>query len=183
MPLVLPLKMVAFQSLLLLVAIAIEAAILRKELLLPPKQSVQYATIINYFSTTVGWILFLSIQNFLPELLKLQLISFIFFDRWSTNLRVWIILAALVTFFASFFIKLMSLIQLRAFLGDQEKTQTEELPKPLKFGSSRRISESDSALARQGNAVLKANAFSYTAISLILVTRFLVQGSITLPHP
>lgn len=177
---VLPLKMIVFQSLLLLMAIAIEAYILRFRLNLTQKQSIHYATSINFLSTTVGWLLFLNLQPLIPNTLKLQLIDCIFFDYWPRGFILWVILSVPVTFFSSFFIKLFGLTYLRLFLGDKKEVEPEQLTnKKVKFGMTRRISQSIIPPG-QGNAILVANALSYSAISLVLVIRLLTQGSLDL---
>lgn len=177
---VLPLKLVVFQSLLLLMAIAIEAYVLRYRLSLTQKQSVQYAASINFLATTIGWLLFLSIQPLIPTPLKLQLIDCIFFDRWQRGFILWVMVSVPVTFFASFFVKLFGLTYLRIFIGDKKPTEPEDQkPKTVKFGASRRTSKSIIPPG-QGNAILVANALSYSAISLILIIRLLTQGSLDL---
>jgi hypothetical protein len=179
---VFPLKMIAFQGLLMLVAIAVEAYVLRQELKLLPKQSIDYATTINFLSVTVGWILFFNFQAIVSENLRIKLINCIFFDRWQQDILWAIILAAVVTFFVSFLVKLVGLSQLRIFLGDKKaKSDDDDNPKTLKFGTSRRAIHSNLKVSGEGNAVLKANALSYSAISLILLIRFLAQGRVNLP--
>jgi hypothetical protein len=179
---VFPLKMIAFQSLLMLVAIAVEAYVLRKELKLLPKQSIDYATTINFLSVVVGWIAFFNFQAFVSDELRIKLINCIFFDRWQQDILWAIILAAVVTFFLSFFVKLVGLSQLRIFLGDKKaRADEDENPKTLKFGTSRRATHSGLRVSGEGNAVLKANALSYSAISLILLIRFLMQGRLNFP--
>ncbi|HEY9621393.1 MAG TPA: filament integrity protein FraC [Crinalium sp.] len=179
---VLPLKMIAFQSLLMLVAIAVEAYVLRRELKLLPKQSIDYATTINFLSVAVGWVLFFNFQGIIPDDLRVKLINCIFFDRWQQDILWAIILAAVVTFFVSFFVKFLGLSQLRLFLGDKKSEAKEDQnPKTLKFGASRRAARNNLGGSGEGNAVLKANALSYSAISLILLIRFMLQGSLNVP--
>ena len=55
-----PFRLIVTQSLLIVVAIALEAIILRRFLQYPPRKSVEYSTSINLFSLVVGWF-------FLPE--------------------------------------------------------------------------------------------------------------------
>lgn len=175
---VFPLKMIVFQGLLMLVAIAVEAYVLRKELKLLPKQSIDYATTINFLSVAVGWVVFFAFQSIVSDGLRIKLINCIFFDRWQQDILWGIILAAVVTFFVSFFVKLVGLSQLRIFLGDKKAESNEdENTKTLKFGTSRRAAKSSLKVSGEGNAVLKANALSYSAISLILFVRFLFQAA------
>ncbi|MBD2460024.1 hypothetical protein H6G89_03105 [Oscillatoria sp. FACHB-1407] len=177
---VLPLKMIVFQSLLLLMAIAIEAYVLRYRLSLTQKRSVHYATSINFLSTTVGWLLFLIIQPLIPPGLKLQLIDCIFFDHWQQGFILWVMLSAPVTFFVSFFVKLFGLTYLQFFLGDIKPPETDaQKAKSTKFGANRRTSRSMISPGL-GNAILAANALSYSAVSLILIIRLVTQGSLDL---
>lgn len=184
---VLPLKMIVFQTALLIVAIAVEAVVLRRELILMPRTSIQYATTINFLSTLVGWLLFFSFHSLAPAAVRRELMNCIFFDRWQQEFIPWFFLAAVLTFFVSFFVKLGGLTGLKYFLGEQETLLevTEEPPQKRLLYQRRGQAVEDttppktSILIRDGNAVLQANAASYTMISLILLIRFLVQGSIT----
>ncbi len=177
---VLPLRAIAFQILFLLVAIAVEAWVLQRQLKLPPnrskispKQAVQYATSVNLLTIAVGWFLFLSLQSLLPLELKYQLLNFIFFNRWSSDTAFWIVLSGFITFFASFLLKLGGLIQLqRMMLTNQELAARRELDKNRYRLGVR--PKKDGATSNQASVILSANAFSYTAISLVLVMRFLV---------
>lgn len=180
--LVLPIRTVFFQVLFLFMAIALESYVLQKSLGIAPKRSVEYATVINLLSTVIGWIVFFNSQTLLPGMLKLELIGGIFFDQWSRSLAAWIVVAALITFFMSFFVKLVGFQAMQGFLGDRPFNQffsfkvkdtanlTDGEPEPVfrKPASNRKI-------APQVNAILVANAVSYSAISLVLFLRILVQ--------
>ncbi len=178
---VLPLRAIAFQILFLLLAIAIEAWVLQRQLKLPPnrsrispKQAVQYATSVNLLTIAVGWFLFLSLQALLPLELKYQLLNFIFFNQWSSSTAFWIILSGFITFFASFLLKLGGLIQLqRMMLTNQELAARRELDKN-KYRLGARPKKEFRATSNQASVILSANALSYTAIAIVLVMRFLV---------
>jgi hypothetical protein len=173
---VLPLQMIAFQSMFLLIAIAIEAYVLQQNLRIPPLKSVQYATSINYLSAVVGWLIFLNIRSILPVDLRIELMNVIFFDRWSREIMVWVILGALVTFFVSFFVKLFGLRQLQLFLGDQQMDEAEE-DRKVKYGLTHRKPRGYRGSNPQANAVLLGNALSYSAISIVLFLRLLLHGN------
>jgi hypothetical protein len=162
----------------LLVAIAIESLVLRSGLRIQPRKSVEYATFINFLSTVVGWLLFLNLQIAFPESLRLDLMNGIFFDRWSRAILAWVILAALITFFISFLIKLVGLNQLQSFLGEEleKEPRDEKTLKNLKGSIARRNSKEYRGATRQANTVLIANALSYSAISLILLLRLLANN-------
>src|SRR5512146_2768127 len=110
----LPLRAIAFQSMLLLVAIALEAMVLRQRLRLGYQTSVQYAATINLLTTSLGWIAFLSLEAVLPTPLRQQIMSYVLFSRffpndWLDALPVMMVMAAIVVFFATYWVKLQSL--------------------------------------------------------------------------
>lgn len=78
---IIPLKIIIFQILILLVAIATEAVIFRLQLKLSPKISLEYAAFINLLSACAGWIFFLSILSFLPENLLNSLMIYLIFGQ------------------------------------------------------------------------------------------------------
>ncbi|MBD1871443.1 filament integrity protein fraC [Oculatella sp. FACHB-28] len=180
---VLPLRAIAFQCLFLLLAIAIEAAVLHEGLKLPYRKSVEYAASINLLSTAIGWLIFFSIEPLVPTNLKFQLINCIFFDQWSSGIAAWIIFAGFVTFFISFLVKLSGLDLLKLLLQDKEEKRSEQ---EIQADKSKRYQNTIRARknAREGpsraNAVLIANALSYTAILLVLFIRIIVPADIRL---
>jgi hypothetical protein len=177
---ILPLRAIVFQSLLLLVAIALEAAILRQRLRLGYHISMQYAATINLMATSLGWFAFLLIEALLPRPIKMQVMSYILFNRfyedfWQNKMPVLAVLLGIVAFFLTFLIKLKGLEWLLACLGRKPVTVVSE-PTPL--------SRKDRyALAREGAmsgqrvdskctlAILEANAVSFGAISVLLLLR------------
>jgi len=175
---VLPLRAIAFQCLFLLLAIAIEASVLRQVLKLPYRKSVEYAASINLLSTAIGWLLFFSIEPLLPANLKFQLINCIFFDQWSRGIAAWIILAGFVTFFISFLVKLSGLDLLRLLLQDKKEEKAPEqetqAEKNRRYQSTVRARKNAREGSSQANAILIANALSYTAILLVLFIRIVV---------
>jgi hypothetical protein len=179
MPLyVLPLRAIAFQILFLLVAIAIEAHILNRNLPIPPKQSIQYSTAINLFSTVIGWLVFLNFQNLLPLALKTLIIEYIFFDQWSSDMASWIIISAFFTFFASLFFEVLGLTQLESYLGAQISPPPEIEDSKVKYKFGQRPPRRPPGVYSVVSAVLVANAVSYSAITLILLLRFLAHSNL-----
>ncbi|HIK55915.1 MAG TPA: hypothetical protein IGS37_12225 [Synechococcales cyanobacterium M55_K2018_004] len=188
---VLPLRAIAFQILFLLVAIAIEAIVLRRELFLGARKAVEYAATLNLFTAAVGWLIFFSIQAVIPLDLQQVLLTFIFFGWLPPDQFLWIILAGFVVFFLSFFAKVFALTQLKnLLLTDQERIarreatlQRRRLSQPKQRGlrrtgmKAREVGED----ARQASAILLANAMSYTAISILLLLRLLFDSTIRLP--
>ena len=101
---VLPLRAIVFQCLLLLVAIALEAIVLRRRLRLGYQPSIRYAASLNLLAVVLGWMVFLGFEPLLPAALRTQIISYVLFgnfyvNEWSGGLGVVIVMAGLVTFF------------------------------------------------------------------------------------
>jgi hypothetical protein len=177
---VMPLRAIAFQCLFLLLAIAIEAAVLREALKLPYRKSVEYAASINLLSTAVGWLIFFSLEPLVPLNLKFQLINCIFFDQWSSSIAAWVILAGFATFFISFLVKLSGLDLLRLLLQDKaekEPEQETQVEKSRRYQNTVRARKNAREGPSRANAVLIANALSYTAILLVLFIRIIVPAN------
>ncbi|MFB2836791.1 filament integrity protein FraC [Floridanema evergladense] len=83
--LVLPLRAVVFQTLLILISIALESVILQRVLNISPKTAIQYSAILNLLSTFVGWLCFFVIQSITLNFVQIQLIRYIFFDRFVSS--------------------------------------------------------------------------------------------------
>lgn len=79
-PLVLPIPTFAFQTLLLLITVAVEAIVLQRNLGLNQKSSVEYSLSLNLISSGIGWLIFFYIQSVLSPGLKSQVLSYIFFN-------------------------------------------------------------------------------------------------------
>lgn len=185
---VLPLRAIVFQTLFLLMAIAIEAWVLQRRLKLPPhqsqispKQAVQYATTINLLTIVVGWFLFLSLQALLTPELKYQLLNFVFFDQWSPSTAFWVVLSGFITFFASFLLKLSGLIQLERLMMTTQELEARRELEQNKYRLGVRPPKEMRAISNHASVLLSANALSYTAILLILLLRFLVRSFLPAP--
>lgn len=205
-PSVLPLRAIVYQSLFLLIAIAIEAWVLYRLLRTDPRQSIQYAASINLLCTIVGWLaffLFFSLVSALPSdattRFETNLIDFIFFDRWSSETATSLIFISFIMFFASFGIKQAGLNGLKWLLQTdakkEDKKQVEEVseeeieaptePRAARQRSAIRVSQRDSSrrefqttLKPQARAILFANAWSFSAILGILILRFVFQSTL-----
>jgi len=176
---VLPIQTILFQVLFLLVAIALEARVLHRRLRITRKTSVEYATSINLLAAIVGWLGFFILQNLLPQPLKDQIISYIFFDRLlgpqPENFHLVIAAVGSFIFFSAFLIKLKGLQLLEAVLQSSPELQpSPTLDKRRRSAWSDRL---DQAILRtdphQATTVLLANAYSHSAILLLLFLRFL----------
>lgn len=172
---VLPLRAIAFQLLFLLMAIAIEGTVLQRQLSLVPRFAMQYAAILNLLTLVLGWFIFFAVEVLLPVPIRSQLLAFIFFNRWTEDTALWGILAGFLTFFVSFLVKTFAFNQLQfATLSEKEREALRRaggVSRRPKFGQKQ--IRQDTTLSEQANAVLIANALSYTAILLVLLVRFL----------
>jgi hypothetical protein len=169
---ILPLEAILFQVLFLLVAIAIEARVLHKGLKLGRKTSIDYAISINLFCAAIGWFVFFLLQNWLPQPLKVQIISFVFFDRLlgaqPERLNLLIASVGIVLFFSAFLIKLIGLEVLQALLQFPREKQDEQWMRASEgLEGSKLASEFNKA-----TVMLRANAFSHGAILLLLLLRY-----------
>lgn len=84
----LPIEIILFQLLALLVAIAVEATVFYDRFVLTRKQSLEYSIILNVFSAIATWVLFFILQKFLPEVLRIELISFVFLGKFFRGVDI-----------------------------------------------------------------------------------------------
>ncbi|ASC73497.1 hypothetical protein XM38_044640 [Halomicronema hongdechloris C2206] len=176
---VLPLRAIAFQCVCLLVAIALEGAVLRQHLRLGYQTSVQYAATVNLFATSLGWLTFLGLEPLAAAPLQRQIISYVLFDQFYANSMasqlIWMLLAVgILCFFATFFVKLQALEWLMRMLGrlqpaDRQSQQLSrrELYQRARQGRRHFLTPS----SRRTLAVLQGNALSFVAILLLLSLR------------
>ncbi|HAG81462.1 MAG TPA: filament integrity protein fraC [Cyanobacteria bacterium UBA12227] len=182
---VLPLEMILFQVLFLVIAIALEARIFYRKLRISRKTSVEYAMFVNLLATGIGWLTFFAVQNLLSQALKAQVISYIFFDRlFDPQLSQWnsvIIAVGIAIFFLTFFIKLIGLELLQVVLDrvPERSNSTSKLvrKRPRLLHGIEQVNKNSPP--NTGLVVLLANAYSYSAILLLLVLRFLQFNSLT----
>lgn len=181
---ILPVKTIVFQVLFLFVAVALESGILRQRLRLGFQTSVQYATVVNLAAVVVGWIVFLVIEPLVPLAIRAQIMSYILFDRlmvngWTTELGTMLFAIALVAFFGTFYIKAKGL---EYFLrADKTWSAVEKKPRQLSRddryararGGNREIAQATSDFT---DTVIQANALSFSAILILLLVRFAIQG-------
>lgn len=74
-------RLLLIQILLLLITITIESWVLHRQQKWSQRTSVQYGTISNLFANAVGWLVFFSIEPFLPDRIKIILIKLSFFEK------------------------------------------------------------------------------------------------------
>lgn len=171
---VLPLRAIAFQLLFLLLAIAIEGTVLQRGLALIPRKAMQYAITLNLLTTVLGWLIFFTVEGLLPQPIQNELMEYIFFNRWSTQMALWGILAGFLTFFGSFLLKVFSYEQLNLLLLTQKEWDARQESQTNQRRLGPRMPQGRSGLTSQANVLLTANAYSYSAMMVLLVTRYLL---------
>lgn len=175
---VLPLRAIAFQFLFLVLAIALETRVFYQRLSFNYPTSVRYATSLNLFSTCIGWLLFFVVQPLLPETLKSQLISYLFFERFFPNPALYgvppiLVLLSLGIFIGTFLVELQGLIWLESLLESAPAVQIEDQSQIFMR------SQAGGTLQQHRDkayAVLVANAWSFSAILILLILRWLDQN-------
>ena len=171
---VLPLRAIVFQCLLLLVAISLEAIVLRRQLRFGFQPSIRYATTLNLLAVVLGWIMFLGIDPLLPLAMRTQVISYVLFGHFYNNslndsLGPIIVATGLGMFFLTFLIKAKALEWLTWLLGTPiVKPSETENPNRIRYGRTR---QEQNTASPHLLAVLQANALSFTAILLLLLLR------------
>ncbi|MGB3300528.1 MAG: filament integrity protein FraC [Phormidesmis sp.] len=179
---ILPLRAIAFQVMFLMVAISIEAGVLRQRLRLGFKTSVQCVTLINLAAVVAGWIVFLVVEPLSSPEIKAQIISYVLFDRllvngWTAESGGILFMIGLGAFFATFFIKAKGLeLILRANGAWKIPDKPERLSREQRYGHARQgRNDSQQAIADFIDAVIQANAASFTAIVVLLVLRAMAE--------
>ena len=177
-----PLKAIVFQALFLMVAVTIEAGILRQRLLLGFKTSVQYATAVNLAAVVAGWIVFLVLEPLAPPEIKSQIISYILFDRllingWTAEVGAGLLAIGFIAFFATFYIKQEGL---KLFLMSDDAwvipRDPEKLSRQQRYAHARQgRSATQEALSNFTDAILLSNAASFTIILGLLLLRVVAQ--------
>ncbi|MEA5550325.1 filament integrity protein fraC [Anabaena cylindrica UHCC 0172] len=169
LPKILPVGAILFQTLFLLIAIAIEGYVLHRWLKFDKKTSIFYAIAINVFSTVIGWNFFFLIEPILPLQAKSELMSYVFFNRFTNiSTQSYIIFICFVMFFATFLIK-FSLLKILIITLD-EIGKKEEIPTTQR----EKIIINEKFKLQNTNLVtttLIANSMSYSAITVVLILR------------
>jgi hypothetical protein len=178
---VLPLRAISFQLLFLMVAISLEAIVFYWRLNFNYPTSVRFATILNLLSTVVGWLLFFAVQVILPEDLRIQLISYFFFERffpnpWFAAVSPILVVLGLGIFFGVFLVEWGGLELLEWMLG---KTKTAAAATEVEtLRGFRKLPNRGIALRpnNQAYAVLLANGLSFSAILFLMFVRWIEQS-------
>ncbi|MCT7951621.1 hypothetical protein NG798_17595 [Ancylothrix sp. C2] len=184
-----PLRAILFQAFFLLIVIAIEASILYWRLKIGRKKSVEYSAAMNLFAAIFGWVVFFLFVPLLSRDLKAQIISYIFFNKffYPSDFQpvLWLVVAAVISFFVSLFVKIRLLEILRYLLkpelvrDDFQPGTPLSLAEPIlsmtgiKSKTLKQKSKSQKILLgrRQAIAILWGHATSHTTILLLLFLR------------
>ncbi len=175
---VLPLRAVIYQFLFLLIAIAVEGMIFHNVLKMEQKLSMQYSATVNLLSTVIGWVIFFMVQPILPSNLRLQIISYIFYERffpntWFISIAPLLVLTALGIYIGTFLVELQGMDWLDILLhGKAEPTDKTE-PQRTKGFRGRKGQKPGIQLNNRMYATLLANACSYSVIVFVLLTRLI----------
>jgi hypothetical protein len=173
LPRIFPIGAMLFETLFLLVGISIEGYVLHRWLKFDKKTSIFYAIAMNVFSSVFGWNIFFLVEPRLDIKLKLELISYIFFNNFNNPAtQSTIICLAFLIFLGTFLIKfllLKILIITLSEIGEKEEIETSQKEKLY----IEKMQLQNTILV---STTLIANSMSYTAISLILVIRNLSIG-------
>lgn len=170
LPRILPLGAILFQTLFLLIAIPLEGYILNRSLKFDKKTSIFYAIAMNVFSSVIGWNVFFIIEPILSVDIKSELISYIFFNAFtSTTIQNYLILTAFIIFFVTFLVKFVFLKLLIISLDEiGKKQESREKSQSEKSLIHERLKLQNTSLI---TTTLIANSLSYTAITLLLIIR------------
>lgn len=95
---IVPLKAILFQTLFLLVAIAVESSFFYEFLRYSRRNSLEYTIPMNLFSTIISWMLFLTLLPLTSESIQTELMNFIFLNQLSKPFQLLISLMILVVF-------------------------------------------------------------------------------------
>ena len=104
---ILPLRAILSESLILLVAIAIESWFFQLKLNFTPKASVEYATVMNLISSCIKWVLFFFAVSMLTNTLEQKIVAYILFGKIGPIYPIFILFIFLF-FLISLIIKLVS---------------------------------------------------------------------------
>lgn len=180
---VLPLRAVLLQGLFLIIAIAIESFVLQINLRLSRKNSVEYAISLNLFSTICGWLTFFFVQPMLSDSLKIQLINYIFFNRfWGFDSNLWLLrgelyLLGILSFLFVFIVESIGLELLEKIIVKPAGVSPESLKAPDFPLLNAVRSNLFGNQPRKSTVILSANAASYIPLLIILLLNSRLSSS------
>ena len=167
-PPIVPLGIILFDFLFLILAIPIEACVLKTRLKFDQKSSVFYATSINIFANISGWLIFFFVEPYLSPKYKSELLNYVFFNRFQLSSTYNLILfIAFIIFCVTFLFKTFTLKLLFISNKSDKEKPAEEAIIPQRR-SLRRYSLNTLQGTSIATSVLIANSLSYSAITIIL---------------
>lgn len=122
----------------------------------------------------MGWLAFFFIEPLLPGYIRNLLIGYILFNIRSPNINTLLIVLSLLIFFGTFIVELQGLELLRLLLSEKIDAPVTP-PKVYKYRNKRERRTLKEAVTNRATTVLVANAYSYSAILLILIARSLLR--------
>ncbi|MGL5060695.1 MAG: filament integrity protein FraC, partial [Microcoleus sp.] len=164
---VFPFRTVLVQTLVLFLAIAIEARFLQKLLKLAPRNSVEYAAILNLSCCCVGWLVFFGIESVLSRNLREWLIDYVLLggDR-----EFYAVLTAIGIFIlvVTFIAKWQALEVLEKLVLGTKKTPASEAQFRRSFTLTRRLPKKSFKVSTQFGAILIGHTVSNGVILVVL---------------
>jgi hypothetical protein len=171
---VFPTGAILFNFLFFTIAIPIEAYILSIRLKFDKRTSVFYAICINLFSGAIGWLIFFLLEPILPIGLKSELINYVFFNQFISNIHGLVFMTAIIIFFVTFLVKFFLLKAALLSLRDPAPIPQVPAPGPVTV-NIRRTSRRANRLKLQNTTLLTttliANSLSYSAITAVMLIR------------
>lgn len=166
---IMPLGIILFDFLFLILAIPIEACVLKTRLKFDQKSSVFYATSINIFANISGWLIFFFVEPYLSPKYKSELLSYVFFNHFQLSSTYNLILfIAFIIFCVTFLFKTITLKLLLFIWNKSDKEKPAEEAVIPKRRSLRRYNLNTLQGTSIATSVLIANSLSYSAITIIL---------------
>ncbi|MGB3492083.1 MAG: filament integrity protein FraC [Elainellaceae cyanobacterium] len=173
----LPLTVVLTQALLMLLAIAIEAVVIQRQLQFAPRKSIEYSASVNLLSTVLGWfVFFVMVETVpLPETLELEVLNLVFFDQPVEGGLIWLLTLGLITFFGTIVVESIGFTMLQWLLDERKPIEEETRKSPRRMPWSVKTRSRNMSAAQDPDTIdplrvlVWANSFSYIMILAVLV--------------
>jgi hypothetical protein len=167
-PVLFPLRTILIQALVLMLAIAVESWVLNQRLMLPRRLCIIYAAVMNLLSAAFSWLAFFCIQPaFLPEDMKIQLMSYVLLGRLPVNvgtrfIEFWAIVIGFAVFFITWQIKVQGLYLLQV---------NNWLPSPISSDVNEMLNRRNYLLIKreQTLAILGGHGLSHIMLLIVIV--------------
>lgn len=173
---VLPLRAIASQILLLLVAVAIESTVFHRYLAVSRRMSVQYALALDLLSVALGWLSFFVMVEVLgSHPWVIQVMAYVFTGRFVSRpgrdgIEPVLAVVTIILFFSGFFLKTQVLYWLQRLTIFPFESQ--DLDEQFQRAKTQRLVRYQIRVD-QDRTVLLAHGLSHGAIFLLLVVMIL----------